>query len=464
MARPPRLLTLIRQSLSSDDRDYTSLPVGQAVILLAVPMVLELLMESVFAITDVFWVSRLGIEAVATVGLIEAVLTLVYAVAGGLATATTATVARRIGEGDRDGAGLATVQSALLGLVLAVLVGVPGALLASRILGLMGADPATVSTGAGYSSVLLGGSGTVVMLFLLNAALRGSGDAASAMRILWIANGINLVLDPCLIFGLGPFPRLGVTGAAVATTLGRGIGVVCQLVLLARARGRLRPRAEHLRPRPKVIGGLLRISAGGVLQFLIATASWVAMMRIVSAFGAAAVAGYTIAIRVIIVSILPAWGIANAAATLVGQNLGAGRPDRAKDSTWRAGRANFVFLLGLGTAFLLGAELIVGLFTTDPEVAATGAACLRWIALGYPFYAYGMVIVQAFNGAGDTLTPTVVNLFCYWLLQIPLGWVLATGTTMAATGVFVAIAVSESTLAISAALLFRRGRWSAQRV
>lgn len=464
MVRKTHLLSLLRASLSSSDRDLTREPVAPSVVLLAVPMVLELLMESVFALADVFWVSRLGVEAVAAVGLTEAVLTLVYAAAGGLATAATATVARRVGERDRDGAARATAQSAGLAAAFGAAVGVPGALLAPRVLGLMAADPATVAAGAGYTAVILGGSVTVVMVFVLNAALRGSGEAAAAMRVLWLANGVNLVLDPCLIFGIGPIPELGVTGAAVATTVGRAVGVGYQVVLLARAGGRMRVRPANLTPDPALIRRLLRIAAGGVVQHLVATASWVAMIRIVGTFGPAAVAGATIAMRLITFSVLPGWGIANAAATLVGQNLGADLPGRASEATWRAGGLNLAIMLAAAAAFLFQAEWILGLFTADPTATAVGAACLRWIALGFPSYAWGMVLLAAFNGAGDTTTPALVNLACYWALQIPLGWLLATGTALGPSGVFVAIAVSESLVAVVAAVLFRRGRWAVRRV
>jgi putative MATE family efflux protein len=422
-------------------------------------MVLEMAMESLFAICDVFFVSRLGFEAVTAVGLTESMLTLLYAVAVGLAMGTTAMVARRIGEKDPEGAAVAAVQAGAMGLAVAAVVAVPGALFAPDLLELMGAPPEIVRDGAGYPAVMFGGSATILLLFLLNAVFRGAGDAAVAMRVLWLANGLNILLDPCLIFGLGPFPEMGVTGAAVATTIGRGTGVACQLWVLLAGKSRIRIPYARLRVVPKVLFRLLRVSAGGVGQFLIATGSWVGLVRIISLFGSTAVAGYTIAIRIIIFTILPAWGMANAAATLMGQNLGAGQPDRAAASVWRTGLYNMVFLLAVAAAFLTFPEPVVGIFTSDPEVARYAVDCLRFVSYGYGFYAWGMVMVQAFNGAGDTSTPTAINLVCYWVIQIPLAWVLARELGLGARGVFASITIAESLLTVAAILAFRRGRW-----
>lgn len=421
-------------------------------------------MESVFAVVDVFFVGRLGPSAVATVGLTEAVLTLVFAVAIGLSMATTAMVARRIGEKDREGAQVTAVQAIGVGIAVSAVVGVVGILGASDILRWMGGSPQVVAGGSGYTAVLLGGSATVVLLFLINGIFRGAGDAVIAMRSLWLANLINIVLDPCLIFGLGPFPELGLTGAAVATTIGRGTGVIYQLVVLGSGRGRITIRRHQVRVDLAVTLRLLRVSVGGILQFLIATASWVALVRILALFGSTALAGYTIALRILIFVFLPAWGLSNAAATLVGQNLGAGRPERAEKSAWLTAVYNTVFLTGLGVVFLLCADPLVGVFTPDPAVRAIGARCLRIVSLGYPFYAWGMVMVQAFNGAGDTNTPTVINFFCYWMFQIPLAYGLARMTGLQETGVFVAIAVAESVLAVVGVLVFRRGRWKSREV
>jgi putative MATE family efflux protein len=465
--RPGRLLRAWRavaESLAGSDQDFTEGSLERGIVLLAVPMVLEMTLESVFAVCDVFFVSRLGPAAVATVGLTEAVVTLVFGVAIGLSMATTAMVARRIGEKDRDGAACAAVQAILLGLGVSVVFGAMGVIAAPHILGLMGADAEVVRVGSSYTAVLLGGTVTIVLLFLINAVFRGAGDAAIAMRVLWLANAVNLVLDPCLIFGLGPFPELGVTGAAVATTIGRGTGVVFQLVLLARGRGRVALRRSDLRFDLGVMTRLVRVSLGGIFQFLIATASWLGLVRILAVFGSAALAGYTIAIRVVIFSILPSWGLSNAAATLVGQNLGAGKPDRATRAVWLTALYNVGFLGLVAVVFLLWAHPIVRLFTADPVVVRVGADCLRTISYGYVFYAFGMVIVQAFNGAGDTWTPTVINLCCYWLFQIPLAWALARPLGLGAHGVFLAIAIAESLIAVVGLAVFRLGRWKTRTV
>jgi putative MATE family efflux protein len=459
--KPTRWLPLLREAIAGSEQDYTKGPIWRAVILLSVPMVLELSMESLFAICDVFYVSRLGVDAVAAVGLTEAMVTLLYAVSGGLGMATTAMVARRIGEKDHGAASIAGAQAILLGLVASLFIAIPGSLLAPRLLALMGGTPELIAGGVGYTRVLFGGSTTIFLIFLINAVFRGAGDAHIAMRALWLANGINIVLDPCLIFGLGPFPELGLTGAAIATTIGRGTGVLYQLWMLGDQRCRTPITRASLRPRFRIMLRLARVSLGGIGQFLISTSSWIGLMWIVSRFGSAAVAGYTIAIRIIVVTILPAWGIASSAATLMGQNLGAGRPDRAEASVWKAGFYNTVFLVAVGITFVAFAEILVGLFSDDVTVLAYGADALRFISYGYLFYAYGMVMVQAFNGAGDTTTPTVINLFCYWLFQIPLAYLLATSTSLGARGVFLAITVAEALLTVVGVLVFRRGRWKA---
>jgi len=460
-----RLLRDLRHALAgSPDEDFTHGSLPRAIALLAVPMVLEMSMESVFAVVDVFFVGRLGPDAVATVGLTESVLTLVFAVAIGLSMATTALVARRIGEKDREGAEVTAVQAIGVGIAVSLLVGIAGILGAPHILRLMGGSPEVVAGGTAYTAVVLGGSVTVVLLFLINAIFRGAGDAVIAMRSLWLANLINIVLDPCLIFGLGPFPELGLTGAAVATTVGRGSGVLFQLAVLAGGRGRISIRRDQVRFDLGVTLRLLKVSVGGILQFLIATASWVGLVRILALFGSAALAGYTIALRIVIFVILPSWGMSNAAATLVGQSLGARQPERAEKAAWLTALYNMIFLTGLGLVFLIFADPLVGIFTDNPQVRAVGASCLRIISLGYPFYAWGMVMVQAFNGAGDTNTPTVINFFCYWLFQIPLAYVLARTAGLEETGVFVAIALAESLLAVVGVLVFRRGRWKSRGV
>jgi putative MATE family efflux protein len=427
-------------------------------------MILEMVMESAFALTDVLFVGRLGSAAVAAVGLTESLLTVVYAVAMGLCLSTTAIVARRIGEKQPEEAARAAVQAVAAGLGLSLVFAVLGLCAPRALLRLMGASDAVVDEGWGYAAWMLGGNATVVLLFLLNAVFRGAGDATVAMRSLWVANAVNIVLDPCLIFGLGPFPRLGVTGAAIATNLGRAIGVAWQLRALASGRGRLRVERRHLRLDRGLMLHLVRLSLGGVGQFLIGTASWLGLVRILSLFGAGALAGYTIALRIIIVALLPSWGMSNAVATLVGQNLGAGKPERAERSVWIVGLYNMAFLLAVMGAFLWGAERLLSLFSADPAVQELGALCLRVVSCGYAFYAWGMVLVQAFNGAGDTVTPTWINLGCYWLFQIPVALVLARVLGYGPLGVFLAITLAESLLAVVGLAVFRRGVWKTRAV
>jgi len=454
----------LRQAIHGSQEDFTEGGLSRAIVLLAVPMVLEMVMESVFAICDVFFVSRLGANAVATVGLTESLLTLVFSLAIGLSMGTTALVARRTGEKDSEGAGVAGAQAILIGLLASLVLGGIGIVTGPAALSLLGASGDVLDIGSGYARILLGGCGTVMLLFIINAIFRGAGDAAVAMRVLWLANLINLVLDPCLIFGLGPFPELGVAGAAVATTIGRGVGVVYQFWVLARGTSRIRIGLWQIRLASGVMVKLLRVSLGGIFQVLVATCSWVALVRIIALFGSAAVAGYTIAIRVVIFSILPAWGMANAAATLVGQNLGAGKPDRAERSAWLTGLYNMVFLGCIAILFLMFGGSIIGLFSRDPGVLAIGVECLRIISYGYLFYALGMVVVQAFNGAGDTTTPSLINFFCYWLLQIPLAYWLAVSSDLGPRGVFWAIAIAEAMITVVGASLFRLGRWKTRQV
>ena len=454
----------VRAALRGAQQDYTTGSLNRAIFLLAIPMMLEMAMESLFAVGDVYFVAGLGADAVATVGLTESLLTMVYAVAMGLSMGTTALVARRTGEKDGDAAALAATQAIVAGGVMALVTGAVGAVFASDFLRLMGASEAVIRTGASYTAWTLGSSITVFQLFLINAIFRGAGDAAAAMRVLWLANGLNLVLDPCLIYGIGPFPELGVTGAAVSTTIGRGVGVGYQLLLLKRGSGHIRLSRKSLRLDRAVMASLLRVSLPGMLQFFIAVASWIGLVRIIALFGSTALAGYTIAIRIVIFSILPAWGLSNAAATLVGQNLGAGQPARAERSAWLTGLYNMIFLGVLGLVFLLFAGRLVSLFTTDAAVVATGRRCLELVSYGYLLYAYGLVMVQAINGAGDTWTPTVINLFCYWLLEIPLGYALALPAGLGPNGVFLSITIAECVLAVIAMLVFRRGRWKQKQV
>lgn len=459
-----RATSFVREALADNDVDFTRGPVGRALGLLAIPMMLEMAMESVFALVDITFVSLLGTDAVAAVGITEALVTVLYAVSIGLGMGVTAMVSRRIGAKDPDGAARVTGQAIWLGAVISIAIGILGVLYAEDMLLLMGASAGVIETGGGYTAVLLGGSVSIVYLFLLNAAYRGAGDAAVALRSLWVANGINIVLDPCLIFGLGPFPEMGVTGAAVATTIGRGTGVLYQLYFLTGGRGRLAFARHHLRPDLPLIRRMLLISAGGVGQFLIATASWIGLMRIVALYGSGAVAAYTIALRMLEFALLPAWGLGNAAATLVGQNLGAGLPDRAAASAWRAARYNAVFMGVVGALMLVFAPQIAAAFTDDPEVLRYGTTCLRILGVGYPVYAVGMIMIQALNGAGDTATPSALNFLCFWLLQIPLAYWLARTAGFGPNGVFAAIVVSETLLSLLSVIVFRRGRWQRHRI
>src|SRR5881409_1368681 len=454
----------IREAIRGTHHDYTSGPIGRAIILLAVPMVLEMLMESVFAVVDIFWVAHVSPDAVATVGLTESMLTVAYTAAMGLSIGVTAMVARRIGEKNPEGAAEAAVQGIALGVILAAIIGVAGVLLAPRLLGLMGATPEVIATGQTYTRVMLGGNVVILLLFLVNAIFRGAGDAAIAMRVLWLANWINIILGPLLIFGVGPFPRLGVTGAAIATTIGRGTGVLYQLYRLWRGDGRVAIQRPHLTLKPALMRTMLRLSGTGTFQVLIGTASWIFLVRIISSFGTDAVAGYQIAIRIIVFALLPSWGLANAAATLVGQGLGAGNPDRAERAVWLAGFYNMLCLGGVGALFVAFAGPIVSVFTRDPAVASIAELRLRTISYGFLFYAYGMVITQSFNGAGDTWTPTWINLACFWLWEIPLAYGLARYAGLGPFWVFFAITVGYSTVAVVSALLFRRGRWKLRRV
>ncbi|HUY15874.1 MAG TPA: MATE family efflux transporter [Terriglobia bacterium] len=454
----------VREAVRGSHRDFTSGSLNRAILLLAIPMVLEMVLESLFAVVDVFWVARLGSDAIATVGLTESMVSLVVAIAMGLGLSTTAMVSRRIGEKDPEAAAVAGVQAIFLGIMLSVAIGLPCFLLAPRLLQLMGASPAIVALGSNYTRIYLGGSGVLLMLFLNNAIFRGAGDAAIAMRLLWVSNLINLVLDPCLIFGLGPFPKLGVTGAALATFTGRGIGVLYQFYRLLKGTERIRVLVRQVRLDTGVMIRLLRVSVTGVLQFGIAHVSWIGLVRIISLFGSAAIAGYTVAIRIVIFAILPSWGLSNAAATLVGQNLGARQPERAEKSVWLTGLYNVIFLGSIGVLFILLAEPIIRLFTRDPAVVPLAASCLRILSYGNIAYAFGMVMLQAFNGAGDTRTPTIVNFFGYWLVEIPVAYVLAVPVGLHSKGAFLSILIAESAIAAVSAVLFRRGRWKMQRI
>jgi len=461
---PTGLWPTIRAAVRGTRIDYTTAPVGQAVILLAVPMVMEMAMESIFAVADVFWVAHLGADAVATVGLTESMMTMIYTAALGLSIGATALVARRTGEHDPEGAALAAGQSVVLGLFIAAAIGLLAAPFAPTLLRLMGATDDVVRTGSGFTRIMLAGNATVLLLFLQNAVFRGAGDAAIAMRVLVMGNLLNIVLGPCFIFGIGPFPRLGVTGAAVATNIGRGAAVIYQFAMLIRGSGRVRLTARHLRLNVSVMRAVLKLSGSGTFQILVGTASYVGLVRILSTFGSSALAGYTIGIRVILFALLPAFGISNAAATMVGQNLGAKQPDRAEAAVWTALRYNMVFLGTVGLIFLAAAPQIAWLFTDDPGVLPFAVGCLRTVSLGFLFYACGMVLTSAFNGAGDTWTPTVINLGVFWLFEIPLAWGLATHTPLGPRGVFWALTIAYSALAVVSAWLFKRGTWKARTI
>ena len=459
-----RLWRDILESISGSDQDFTQGNMGRAILLLSIPMVLEMAMESIFAVVDIFFVSKLGPAAVATVGITESMMTIVYAIAMGLAVGTTALVSRRIGEKNPEGASVTAFQAIATGLLVSLLIAIPGASFASRLLTLMGAEDEMVREGFMYTGIMLGGNGIIMLLFIINAVFRSAGDAAISMRVLWIANLINIILDPLLILGIGPFPELGIKGAAIATTTGRGIGVAYQFWLLFNGRGRVKLKVQHMYIQAKVLWQLIRLSLGGIGQSLIATTSWIGLVRIISEFGEHALAGYTLAIRVIVFTLLPAWGLSNAAATLVGQNLGAGQPERAQRSVWLTAKVNMIFMGLMAVVFILVPGFFIRIFINDPDIIASGAACLRIIAYGYIFYAMGMVMVQALNGAGDTGTPTLINFFCFWMLEIPLAYFMALRWDFGASGVYWAIIIAESVMTLVAAVAFTRGKWKLRKV
>ena len=463
-APPPSGWRILRDAVRGVHMDYTTAPIGQAIVMLAVPMVMEMIMESIFAVVDVFWVAHLGANAVATVGLTESMLTIVYTVAMGVSIGAMALVARRIGEKDVDAASRTAVQGIVLGLTIAAIIGVIGYFNAERLLRAMGASDEIVANGSGFTRIMLGGNVTIVLLFLINAVFRGAGDAAIAMRVLWFGNILNILLGPCFIFGIGPFPELGVMGAAVATNIGRGTAVLYQIYTLARGNSRIAIRREHLTLDFGTMGRVLRLSGSSTLQILINTSSYIGVVRIVSMFGSTALAGYTIGIRIIIFALLPSFGMSNAAATLVGQNLGAGHPERSEEAVWQACKYNAMFLGSLGLLFIVFAPFLISIFTSEPAVQPYAIACLRILAAGFVFYAYGMVVTQSFNGAGDTWTPTLINLGVFWVFELPLAWFLARHTSLGIYGVFTAMTIAFSSLAVVSVLLFRRGKWKVKKV
>ena len=446
-------------AVSGKETEFTSGSIRKAIFMLSIPMILEMLMESIFALVDIAYVSSVSVNAVATIGLTESVITLIYALAIGLSMAATAVVARRIGEKDVQGARVAAVQAIGLGVVVSIVLGIVGILFAKEILALMGGEPDLIAEGYGYTKFLIGGNITIMLLFLINAIFRGAGDASIAMWTLVLSNGLNIILDPIFIFGLGPIPEYGVMGAAIATNIGRGSAVLFQLGILFFGWGKIKLALQDLAVNVKVMVNLIKVSMGGIAQFLIGTSSWVFLMRIMSEFGSEVLAGYTIAIRVMMFTLMPSWGMSNAAATLVGQNLGARQPDRAEISVWKTGKYNAYFMGAVSLVYLIFAKSIISWFNTTPSVVENGALCLQIIALGYIFYAYGMVVSQAFNGAGDTKTPTKINLISFWLFQLPLAYIAAMVLGWGAMGVFIAITLAEVLLAILAMVWFKKGNW-----
>jgi putative MATE family efflux protein len=458
------IFQLFKQAVTGKDQDFTSGSLRKAIFLLSIPMILEMLMESIFALVDIIYVSQVSVNAVATIGLTESVITLVYAVAIGLSMAATAVVARRIGEKDIKGASQAAVQVIILGFAVAMIISVIGILYPKEILGLMGAESDLIEEGYGYTQILLGGNLTIMFLFLINAIFRGAGNASIAMWTLILSNGLNIILDPIFIFGFGPIPAYGVEGAAIATTIGRGTAVVWQLIALFYGFGKIKIAIRDLVIKVTVMVNLIKVSLGGIGQFLIGTSSWVFLMRIMSEFGSEVLAGYTIAIRIMMFTLMPAWGMSNAAATLVGQNLGAKKPDRAEKSVWKTGKYAAYFMGFVSVIYLVFAPTFLSWFSDDPVVVKNGALCLQIIAAGYIFYAYGMVIIQSFNGSGDTKTPTYINFVCFWLFQLPFAYLAAIYFDLGPVGVFLSITLAEVLIAVIGIWLFKKGKWKTVQV
>ncbi len=447
------------QAITGKENEFTTGSIRKAIFMLSIPMILEMMMESIFAIVDIAYVSQVSVNAVATIGLTESVITLIYAVAIGLSMAATAVVARRIGEKDVQGAKEAAVQAIALGVLVSLIVGVLGFLFAKEILALMGAEPELIAEGYGYTQLLIGGNITILLLFLINAIFRGAGNASVAMWTLVLSNGLNIILDPIFIFGWGPIPEYGVMGAAIATNIGRGSAVLFQLAILFFGWSTIQIKFKDMVIRLNVMMNLIKVSLGGIAQFLIGTSSWIFLMRMIAEFGSEVLAGYTIAIRIMLFTLMPSWGMSNAAATLVGQNLGAKKPERAETSVWKTGKYNAYFMGIVSLIYLFFAYELVGWFNDNPVVIENGGLCLQIIALGYVFYAYGMVVTQAFNGAGDTGTPTKINLVAFWMFQLPFAYLAAITFELGAMGVFMAITAAEVLLAIISIIWFKKGNW-----
>ncbi len=458
------LWTDIKEAIAGSDRDFTSDSIGKALLILSIPMVLEMIMESIFAVVDIFFVSRLGANAVATVGITESSMTIVYAFGMGLSTATTALVARRIGEKKAGKAGIVAFQAIIAGLCVSILIAIPGVIYAKEFLLLMGASEEMAEAGYMFPAIMFGGNAVIMLLFIINAIFRSSGDAAVSMRVLIMANLINIVLDPLLIFGIGPFPELGLKGAAVATTTGRGLAVCYQFYLLFYGNKRIRLELHHLRIKLKVMFQLFKLGAGGILQYIIATSSWIALYRIIAVLGSEVMAGYTISIRILIFVLLPSWGLSNAASTLVGQNLGAKQPERAERTVWITAFANMILLGSVGMVLIIFPETFIRLFINDPGVIINGSISLRIVSFGFVSYALGMVMTQAFNGSGDTSTPTWMNLFCFWMFEIPLAYFLAIVLDMKIQGISISIVAAETALTITAWYFFRKGKWKSVKI
>ena len=454
----------LKIALTGKEHEFTKGSIRRAIFMLSIPMIMEMMMESIFALVDAYFVSSLGANAIATVGLTESVLTLVYAVAIGLSMGATAIVARRVGEQNIKGASEAAVQAILLGITIAILISAIGIIFPKQILAFMGGEPELIAEGYKYTQVLLGGNVTIMLLFLINAVFRGAGDASVAMKVLILSNVLNIILDPMFIFGFGPIPAFGVQGAAIATTIGRGTAVIFQLLILFFGWSSIKIAWRDLVLKTEIMINLIKVSLGGIIQFIIGTSSWVVLMRIMAVFGSEVLAGYTISIRVLLFTLMPSWGMSNAAATLVGQNLGAEQPDRAEKSVWKASKYNAIFMLGVSVFYLVLAEFIMKFFTSEPEIIKYGALSLRVIAAGYLFYAYGMVVIQAFNGAGDTKTPTIINFFCFWLFQLPLAYLTAITFDFGPLGVLLAITIAEVLIAVASIFWFRKGKWKTVKV
>lgn len=455
---------LLRLGIAGEDANILSGNIDRAIILLAIPMTLEMVMESLFAVVDIFFVSKIGVNAIAAVGLTESLMTITYSLGWGLALGTTAMIARRVGEKDNEGASIAAVQSIYLAFIIAVPIMIAGLLFSEDFLRLMGASEAIIAEGAGYTRLIFGSNIIVILLFLINGVFRGAGDAALAMRSLWIANTINIILDPMFIFGIGPFPEWGIEGAAIATVIGRAAGICYQIYHLAKGRGIVKIHTGNWQYKNDIVVRLVKLSSGVTAQFIIGSASWIFLMRIMSTFGSVALAGYTIAIRIIIFTILPAWGFSNAAATMVGQNLGALQPERAEKSVWRTGFFNAIFMGTVMIVFIFLSDSIADFFTEEKAVVASAAQCLKIFSLGYFSYAFGMVLVQAFNGAGDTRTPTIMNLIIYWLMQIPLAYLLSVQLSLGAPGVYWTVVICETVFSIAGYFLFKKGKWKTIKV